>query len=136
MTRLTWFVALTSALGLTAAGGLVGRCLADEGNSPAAKKMPAGLRVAYTLMSNDAEMEAIVKAANIAGHKQANAPYFGTWHGYVGGCRDGISKKSQDLLAARGEFSGCRDNPTRAPAARRRRTRVHRPPSLPERSQR
>jgi hypothetical protein len=71
----------------------------EEPKTPA-KTSPVGLRVAYTLMSNGAEMEAIVKATNIAGHKQANAPYFGTWHGFVGGGREGIPEKAQKLITS------------------------------------
>ncbi len=61
-------------------------------------KQPAGQRVAYTLMSNGAEMEAIVKASDIRGHKEVNAPYFGTWHGFVNGGKDGIMPKPRELL--------------------------------------
>ena len=52
----------------------------------------------YTLRSNGAEMEAIVKASNITGHKQMNAPFFGTWHGFVRGGKDGIMPKAQEIL--------------------------------------
>ena len=70
---------------------------ASEAPSSPAKKTPAGLRVAYTLMSNGQEMEAIVKAADIPGHKLVNGPHFGTWHGFVGGGREGIRKDSQEV---------------------------------------
>lgn len=90
MTRSILFSTMISSLYLFTAQGL-----ADEHK---ASKPPAGLRVAYTLMSNGAEMEAIVKASKIMGHKQMNAPYFGTWHGFVRGGKDGIMPKAQELL--------------------------------------
>jgi len=76
---------------------------AGEAPSAPARKTPAGLRVAYTLLSNGQEMEAIVKAAGIPGHELARSPQFGTWHGFVGGGREGIRKDSQELIA-RGEI--------------------------------
>lgn len=90
MTRTIWFCSVIFSLCLFTAHGL-----ADERK---VGKLPAGLRVAYTLMSNGAEMEAIVKASSITGHKQMNAPYFGTWHGFVGGGKDGIMPKAQEIL--------------------------------------
>jgi len=61
-------------------------------------KRPAGLRVASTLMSNGEEMEAIVKAFDIRGHKEVSGLYFGTWHGFVKGGKDGIMPKARELL--------------------------------------
>ncbi|MCE9531689.1 MAG: hypothetical protein K8T89_11290 [Planctomycetes bacterium] len=75
---------------------------ADEPKAAPAQKQPAGLRVAYTLMSNGAEMEAIVEAANISGHKATDAPYFGTWHGFVKGGKGGIPEKAQKQIASGG----------------------------------
>jgi L-fuconolactonase len=76
--------------------------LAAEPKPAPAAKPPAGLRVAYTLMSNGAEMDAIVKAANIAGHQATDAPYFGTWHGFVKGGKEGIPEKAQKQIAGDG----------------------------------
>jgi sulfatase modifying factor 1 len=67
-----------------------------------ARQSPTGLRVAYTLMSNGAEMDVIVKAANIAGHKSADTPYFGTWHGFVKGGKEGIPERAQKQIAGGG----------------------------------
>ncbi|MFY7953536.1 MAG: hypothetical protein ACOVT5_13610, partial [Armatimonadaceae bacterium] len=73
-----------------------------EPKAAPAQKQPAGLRVAYTLMSNGAEMDAIVKSADITGHKATDAPYFGTWHGFVKGGKDGIPEKAQMQIAGGG----------------------------------
>ncbi len=73
-----------------------------EASKVPARQPPAGLRVAYTLMSNGAEVDAIVKAANIAWHKQTEAPYFGTWHGFVKGGKEGIPEKAQKQIAGGG----------------------------------
>ena len=66
------------------------------------RQPPAGLRVAYALMSNGAEVDAIAKAANIAGHRTADAPYFGTWHGFVKGGKEGIPERAQKQIAGGG----------------------------------
>lgn len=50
-------------------------------------------------MSNGAEMETIVKAANIAGHKATAAPFFGTWHSFVKGGKEGIPEKAKKQIA-------------------------------------
>ena len=48
-------------------------------------KLPAGGRVAYMLLVNGDVTDAVVKAANIEGHKSVDAPYVGTWHGFLKG---------------------------------------------------
>ncbi len=52
--------------------------------SRAAAEKPAGGRVAYMLLVNGAVTDAVVKAANIEGHKSVDAPYIGTWHDIKG----------------------------------------------------
>ncbi|MCE9568025.1 MAG: formylglycine-generating enzyme family protein [Planctomycetes bacterium] len=74
----------------------------EEPKAAPTQKPPEGLRVAYTLMSNGTEMDAIVKAANIVGHKATDAPYFGTWHGFVKGGKEGIPEKAQKQIASGG----------------------------------
>jgi len=91
--------ALIATACLLASVGVVPNCSADD-TKP--NKPPAGLRVAYALMSNGAEMDAIVKAANIAGHMAADAPYFGTWHGFVKGGREGIPERARKQIAGGG----------------------------------
>ncbi|GDY22112.1 hypothetical protein LBMAG56_34590 [Verrucomicrobiota bacterium] len=58
-------------------------------------KHPAGGRVAYMLLVNGAVTDAVVKAANIEGHKSVDAPYVGTWHGFLKGM-DSIQKGRLD----------------------------------------
>jgi hypothetical protein len=48
-------------------------------------KPPAGGRVAYMLLVNGDVTDAVVKAANVEGHKSVDAPYVGTWHGFLKG---------------------------------------------------
>ena len=47
-------------------------------------KPPAGGRVAYMFLVNGDVTDAVVKAANIEGHKSVPAPYIGTWHDIKG----------------------------------------------------
>jgi len=53
--------------------------------SEATPKTPAGGRFAYKLLVNGAVTDAVVKSANIEGHKSVDAPYVGTWHSFVKG---------------------------------------------------
>jgi hypothetical protein len=48
-------------------------------------KRPEGARVAYMLLVNGAAADAVVKSANIEGHKSVAPPYVGTWHSFVKG---------------------------------------------------
>ncbi|QDU25034.1 Serine/threonine-protein kinase pkn1 [Anatilimnocola aggregata] len=52
--------------------------------SGTAAEKPAGGRVAYMLLVNGAVTDAVVKAANIEGHRSVVAPYIGTWHDIKG----------------------------------------------------
>jgi hypothetical protein len=70
--------------------------------SGAAAEKPAGGRVAYMLLVNGAVTDAVVKSANIEGHKSVDAPFVGTWHSFVKGM-DQIQKGRLDPLA-RGEI--------------------------------
>ena len=58
-------------------------------------KRPEGARVAYMLLVNGAVTDAVVKAANIEGHRNVEAPYVGTWHSFVKGL-DQIQKGRLD----------------------------------------
>jgi len=58
-------------------------------------KRPEGARVAYMLLVNGAAADAVVKSANIEGHKSVNPPYVGTWHSFVKGL-DQIQKGRLD----------------------------------------
>jgi hypothetical protein len=90
---ITWILSFGGFLAWTAGA------LAEEPKSPPAKQTPAGLRVAYALMVNGQEIEAIVKTANIPGHKRLSDPYFGTWHGFVAGGVEGIQEKHKEPIA-------------------------------------
>ena len=72
---------------------------APKESAAAAEKTekPAGGRVAYLLLVNGAVTDAVVKSANIAGHKTVNPPYVGTWHSFVKGM-DSIQKGRLDPL--------------------------------------
>jgi hypothetical protein len=59
--------------------------------SGATQSIPAGGRVAYLLLVNGAVTDAVIKAANIEGHKNVESPYVGTWHSFVKGM-DSIQK--------------------------------------------
>jgi hypothetical protein len=69
---------------------------------PGAK--PAGGRVGYTLIIFHPEMDAVVKAAGIEGHKTLGGPYLGTWHDLKGakairpGKLDGLERGEFDML--------------------------------------
>jgi len=54
-------------------------------STPAAAQQKPGGRVAYMLLVNGAVHDAVVKAANIEGHKSVDPPYVGTWHSFVKG---------------------------------------------------
>lgn len=99
MTQSFRATALIATACLLASVGVVPNCSADN-TKP--NKPPAGLRVVYALMSNGAEVDAIAKAANIAGHRTADAPYFGTWHGFVKGGKEGIPERAQKQIAGGG----------------------------------
>ena len=58
-------------------------------------KRPEGARVAYMLLVNGAATEAVVKSANIEGHKSVAPPYVGTWHSFLKGM-DTIQKGRLD----------------------------------------
>ncbi|MSR55792.1 MAG: hypothetical protein EXS09_21320 [Gemmataceae bacterium] len=58
-------------------------------------KRPEGARVAYMLLVNGAAADAVVKSANIEGHKSVDSPYVGTWHSFVKGL-DQIQKGRLD----------------------------------------
>ncbi|MBM3995725.1 MAG: hypothetical protein FJ303_16480 [Planctomycetes bacterium] len=62
-------------------GFLVGSAVADA-QEP---KRPVGARVAYMLLLHGGVTDAIVKSANIEGHKSVPPPYVGTWHSFVKG---------------------------------------------------
>lgn len=68
----------------------------------AAQQKPAGGRVAYMLLVNGDVTDAVVKSANIEGHKTVSPPYVGTWHSFVQGM-DSIQKSRLDGLE-RGDF--------------------------------
>jgi hypothetical protein len=65
---------------------------------------PAGVRVAYSLVIWDREMEAVVKAAGIEGHTVVKGPGLGTWHDIKGrktlrpGAFDGLERGDCDTL--------------------------------------
>lgn len=69
---------------------------------PAGK--PVGGRVGYTLIIFHPEMDAVVKAAGIEGHKTLGGPYLGTWHDLKGakaigkGRLDGLERGEFDML--------------------------------------
>jgi hypothetical protein len=75
---------------------------AQEPKESSASQKPAGGRVACMLLVNNAATEAVVKSANIEGHKSVAGPYVGTWHGFVQGM-DSIQKGRLDPLE-RGDF--------------------------------
>lgn len=64
----------------------------------------AGGRVGYTLIIFHPEMDAVVKAAGIEGHKTLGGPYLGTWHDLKGakairpGRLDGLERGEFDTL--------------------------------------
>ena len=62
----------------------------------------AGGRVAYMLLVNGAVTDAVVKAAQVEGHKSVNPPYVGTWHSFLKGM-DSIQKGRLDPVE-RGEI--------------------------------
>lgn len=76
-----------------------GIAMADEPKPAPEKKALPGLRVAYALMVHGQEIEAIVKAANISGHKRLSDPYFGTWHGFVQGGLKGVQPRHKEPIA-------------------------------------
>jgi hypothetical protein len=65
---------------------------------------PAGARVGYTLIIFGPEMDAVVKAAGLDGHKTLGGPYLGTWHDLKGakairpGRLDGLERGEFDML--------------------------------------
>jgi len=63
--------------------------------SPTADNKPAGGRVAYMLLVHGGATEAVVKSANIEGHKSVEPPYVGTWHSFLKGM-DSIQKGRLD----------------------------------------
>lgn len=69
--------------------------MAQERKPPVDAGKPAGGRVAYMLLVNGAVTDAVLKAANIEGHKSVDAPYVGTWHGFLKGM-EGIQKGRLD----------------------------------------
>ena len=100
-TRCTHLLAYDKQHKRTGVTKFVATTPAEEPKVPA-RQAPAGLRVAYALMSNGAEVDAIAKAANIAGHRATDAPYFGTWHGFVKGGKEGIPERAQKQIAGGG----------------------------------
>lgn len=48
-------------------------------------KQSQGARVAYMLLLHGGVTEAVVKAADVEGHKSVAPPYVGTWHSFVKG---------------------------------------------------
>lgn len=48
-------------------------------------KRPHGARVAYMLLLHGGVTDAVVKAADVEGHKSVPPPYVGTWHSFVKG---------------------------------------------------
>lgn len=65
---------------------------------------PAGGRVGYTMIIFQPEMDAVVKAAGIEGHKTLGGPHLGSWHSLKGakaigkGRLDGLERGDFDML--------------------------------------
>ena len=88
------------ALGCLIFVASAGRAVGADEKPPALAESPAGARVAYLLLVNGAVTDAVVKSANIAGHKTVEGPYLGTWHGFLKGM-DSIQKSRLDPLERR-----------------------------------